>query len=131
MTECQQMFEAARTAKVKLHIGFMRRFDESFRYTKERIDEEEIGDGVLVRSLTHGPNIQKEWMLDIGKSSGPLTEVETKTVVYSAEETKVYETFTATEFQRPSLGIVKKEPEKQVDSICLTIHQVFRAGRCR
>ncbi len=35
----------------------------------------EIGEVVLVKSLTHGPSVPQEWMYDIRKSNGPLAEV--------------------------------------------------------
>jgi len=73
--ECTVMINAAETGGVKLQLAFMRRFDESFMHAKERIDAGEIGDVVLVKSLTHGPSIPKPWMYDISKSNGPLAEV--------------------------------------------------------
>lgn len=38
VTECREMIEAAKAAGVKLQIGFMRRFDEGFRYARARIE---------------------------------------------------------------------------------------------
>lgn len=73
--ECEIMIKACEDAGVKLQLAFMRRFDESFQHAKERIDAGEIGDVVLVKSLTHGPSIPKPWMYDITKSNGPLAEV--------------------------------------------------------
>ncbi len=73
--ECLDMIEACEENQVKLQIGFMRRFDESFRYAKKRIESGEIGEVVLVKSLTHGPSIPQPWMYDIKKSNGPLAEV--------------------------------------------------------
>ena len=73
--ECDQMIDACAAARVKLQVGFMRRFDESFNAAKERIDGGEIGEVVLVKSLTHGPSVPQEWMYDIRKSNGPLAEV--------------------------------------------------------
>ena len=73
--ECENMIKACDEAKVKLQIGFMRRFDESFRHAKERIDGGEIGDVVCVKSVTHGPSTPRPWMYDIRKSNGPLAEV--------------------------------------------------------
>ena len=58
-----------------LQIGFMRRFDENFIRAKEIVDSGEIGNVVLVRSNTRGPNIPKPWMFDLEKSNGPLAEV--------------------------------------------------------
>ncbi|MBI9102264.1 MAG: Gfo/Idh/MocA family oxidoreductase [Spirochaetales bacterium] len=73
--ECEDMIKACDEGGVKLQLAFMRRFDESFMHAKERIDAGEIGDVVLVKSLTHGPSIPKPWMYDITKSNGPLAEV--------------------------------------------------------
>jgi predicted dehydrogenase len=74
-SECDAMIEAADCNNVKLQVGFMRRFDRSFTAAKERIDSGEIGEVVMVRSLTYGPSTPKPWMYDISKSNGPLAEV--------------------------------------------------------
>lgn len=73
--ECDEMLAAVERARVKLQIGFMRRFDAGFVAAKRRVDAGEIGRVVLVRSLTHGPTTPKPWMYDIRKSNGPLSEV--------------------------------------------------------
>lgn len=73
--ECEQMITAAAKNKVKLQIGFMRRFDASFIEAKQVIDNGEIGDVVLVKSSTRGPSKPQEWMYDVDKSNGPLAEV--------------------------------------------------------
>lgn len=73
--ECVEMNKAAEDAGVKIQIGFMRRFDRNFNQAKEYIDAGEIGDVVMVKSLTHGPSKPQEWMFDIEKSNGPLAEV--------------------------------------------------------
>jgi predicted dehydrogenase len=73
--ECDLMIEAVEKNRVKLQIGFMRRYDRSFLEAKERIARGEIGDVVLVKSLTHGPSIPKAWQYDVARSNGPLAEV--------------------------------------------------------
>jgi predicted dehydrogenase len=73
--ECDEMIAACSAAKVKLQLGFMRRYDDSFTAAKERVAAGEIGEVVLVKSLTHGPSVPQEWMYDIRKSNGPLAEV--------------------------------------------------------
>jgi len=73
--ECDAMITSADRNKVKLQIAFMRRFDRSFMEAKARIDAGEIGEVVLVKSLTHGPSTPRRWMYDIQKSNGPLAEV--------------------------------------------------------
>ena len=73
--ECDEMIQACGDNKVKLQIGFMRRFDQGFLTAKQRIDNGEIGDVVLVRSCTRGPSIPQPWQYDIAASNGPLAEV--------------------------------------------------------
>ncbi len=73
--ECSEMIEAADRARVKLQIGFMRRFDAGFRAARQAIENGEIGDVVLVKSLTHGPSVPQRWMYDVAASNGPLAEV--------------------------------------------------------
>ena len=73
--ECDEMIIACNNNKVKLQIGFMRRYDQGFMAAKQRIDNGEIGDVVLVRSCTRGPSIPQPWQYDIAASNGPLAEV--------------------------------------------------------
>lgn len=73
--ECEAMALAADTNRVKLQIGFMRRFDQSYIKAKEAVDRGEIGKVVMVRSNTRGPSKPQEWMYDLTKSNGPLAEV--------------------------------------------------------
>lgn len=73
--ECEDMIQACSEADVKLQIAFMRRFDASFIEAKRQIEDGSIGEVILVKSLTRGPNIPQPWMYDLKKSNGPLAEV--------------------------------------------------------
>lgn len=73
--ECEEIIQACEENNVKLQVGFMRRFMKDFIKAKEILDSGEIGDIVLVKSLTRGPSKPKEWMMDIKKSNGLLAEV--------------------------------------------------------
>ena len=73
--ECAQMIDACREAGVKLQIGFMRRFDESYRECFDQLRAGAIGEVSQIKSLTHGPSLPQSWMLDVRKSNGPLAEV--------------------------------------------------------
>ncbi|CAB1062842.1 Myo-inositol 2-dehydrogenase (EC [Olavius sp. associated proteobacterium Delta 1] len=75
VSECDEMIAATEKNDVFLQIGFMRRFDRSFVYAKEQVQQGVIGDVVLVKSLTRGPSIPQRWQYDITKSNGPLAEV--------------------------------------------------------
>lgn len=73
--ECDEMIEACKKYNVKLQLGFMRRFDASFREAKEIIKSGAIGDVVQIHSNTRGPSKPKPWMYDIKMSNGILAEV--------------------------------------------------------
>ena len=55
--ECDDMIESVQKNKVKLQIGFMRRFDDRFMAAKQQIDSGVIGEVVMVRSVTYGPSV--------------------------------------------------------------------------
>ena len=74
-SECDEMVKACNANGVKLQIGFMRRFDESFQEAKRLIAEGAIGDLVLIRSNTRGPSKPRPWMYDLKKSNGILAEI--------------------------------------------------------
>jgi len=75
VSECDDMIAASERNNVKLQIGFMRRFNDSFLQAKEEIDSGAVGEVVLIRSLTRGPSVPQPWMYDLSKSNGPLAEV--------------------------------------------------------
>lgn len=73
--ECDEMIEACDKYNVKLQIGFMRRFDASFREAKRLVESGAIGDLVQIHSNTRGPSKPRPWMYDIKMSNGILAEV--------------------------------------------------------
>lgn len=73
--ECSAMIDACEAARVKLQLGFMRRYHRDFLAAKVALDSGAIGDLVLVKSLTRGPSVPQPWMYDIAQSNGPLAEV--------------------------------------------------------
>lgn len=73
--ECDEMIEACDKYQVKLQVGFMRRFDASFREAKRLVEEGAIGELVQIHSNTRGPSKPRPWMYDIKKSNGILAEV--------------------------------------------------------
>ena len=73
--ECDEMIEACEKNGVKLQIGFMRRFDESFVEARRLLDAGVIGDLVQIHSCTRGPSKPRPWMYDLKKSNGILAEV--------------------------------------------------------
>jgi myo-inositol 2-dehydrogenase/D-chiro-inositol 1-dehydrogenase/scyllo-inositol 2-dehydrogenase (NAD+) len=73
--ECSAMIAACDRARVKLQLGFMRRYHPDFLAAKAALDGGAVGEPVLVKSLTRGPSVPQPWMYDIAKSNGPLAEV--------------------------------------------------------
>jgi predicted dehydrogenase len=93
VAQCEEMIETAERHRVKLQIGFMRRFDKGFRRAKEAVQRGDIGEVVLVKSLTHGPSTPKPWQYDVGGSNGPLAEV-------NSHDIDTLRWFTESEFSR-------------------------------
>jgi myo-inositol 2-dehydrogenase/D-chiro-inositol 1-dehydrogenase/scyllo-inositol 2-dehydrogenase (NAD+) len=90
--ECQDMIRAADGERVVLQIGFMRRFDPSFRAAKEAVERGDIGAVVQVKSLTHGPSVPQPWMYDLKASNGALAEV-------NSHDIDTLRWYTASDFQ--------------------------------
>ena len=53
----------------------MRRFDPDFAAAAQRIEAGEIGQPMMVKSLTHGPGLPPPWAQDLNTSNGLLAEV--------------------------------------------------------
>jgi myo-inositol 2-dehydrogenase/D-chiro-inositol 1-dehydrogenase/scyllo-inositol 2-dehydrogenase (NAD+) len=75
LAECDEIIEATDAQGVVLQIGFMRRFDPDFTAAAERILAGEIGEPMMIKSLTHGPGLPPAWANDLRTSNGMLAEV--------------------------------------------------------
>jgi len=75
LAECDTIISATERNGVLLQIGFMRRFDPEFAAAYERIQAGEIGQPMLIKSLTHGPGLPPPWARDLRTSNGMLAEV--------------------------------------------------------
>ncbi len=75
MQECDAIIAATAQHGVALQIGFMRRFDPDFVAAAERIFAGEIGEPMLIKSLTNGPGLPPPWANDLRTSRGMLAEV--------------------------------------------------------
>jgi scyllo-inositol 2-dehydrogenase (NAD+) len=73
--ECDDMTRAANRSGVALQIGFMRRFQDEFVETRRRIAAGDIGEPMVIKSLTRGPGLPPAWAWDLEKSNGMLAEV--------------------------------------------------------
>lgn len=73
--ECDTIIEACEKNSVHLQLGFMRRFDPDFVLANERVRSGEIGEPMMVKSLTHGPGLPPPWARDLKTSNGNLAEV--------------------------------------------------------
>jgi myo-inositol 2-dehydrogenase/D-chiro-inositol 1-dehydrogenase/scyllo-inositol 2-dehydrogenase (NAD+) len=75
LVECGQIRAAERKAGTAIQLGFMRRFDPDFTEAAALVASGEIGDPMILKSLTHGPGLPPAWATDIRTSNGMLAEV--------------------------------------------------------
>ncbi|MGA1999274.1 MAG: Gfo/Idh/MocA family oxidoreductase [Terriglobales bacterium] len=75
LAECEEISKAIERSGVLFQIGFMRRYDPSFREAKCQIDQGKVGRVTFVRSVTRGPGLPPEWACDPATSNGMLAEV--------------------------------------------------------
>ena len=73
--ECEEMIAAADEAGVTLQIGFMRRFQPEFAEARRRVEAGDLGEVMVVKSLTRGPGLPPPWAWDLALSNGLLAEV--------------------------------------------------------
>jgi myo-inositol 2-dehydrogenase / D-chiro-inositol 1-dehydrogenase len=74
-SECDEMIAAARETGVTLQVGFMRRFQPEFAEARRRIEAGDVGEPMIVKSLTRGPGLPPPWAWDLRRSNGLLAEV--------------------------------------------------------
>jgi myo-inositol 2-dehydrogenase/D-chiro-inositol 1-dehydrogenase/scyllo-inositol 2-dehydrogenase (NAD+) len=75
LAECDEIIAVTKKNGVFLQLGFMRRFDPEFVAAAARIEAGEIGQPMMVKSLTHGPGLPPPWARDLRTSNGMLAEV--------------------------------------------------------
>lgn len=75
LQECDDIIAATEERGLLLQLGFMRRFDPEFVAAAKRIFGGEIGEPMLIKSLTHGPGLPPAWANDIRTSNGMIAEV--------------------------------------------------------
>jgi predicted dehydrogenase len=75
VADCDEMTAAADRAGVALQIGFMRRFQPEFAEARRRIEAGDVGEPMVVKSLTRGPGLPPPWAWDLERSNGMLAEV--------------------------------------------------------
>ncbi len=75
VVDCDAMITAASKAGRELQVGFVRRFQPEFVEAKQRIEAGEIGDPMVIKSLTRGPGLPPPWAHVLADSNGMLAEV--------------------------------------------------------
>lgn len=75
LEECDEINRITNEKAVLLQLGFMRRFDPEFVAAAARIEAGEIGQPMMIKSLTHGPGLPPAWARDLRTSNGMLAEV--------------------------------------------------------
>jgi myo-inositol 2-dehydrogenase/D-chiro-inositol 1-dehydrogenase/scyllo-inositol 2-dehydrogenase (NAD+) len=95
LAECDGIIRTCAQNGVLLQLGFMRRFDPEFAAAALRIQSGEIGQPMMIKSLTHGPGLPPPWARDLRTSNGMLAEVnshdwDTVRWLMGAEYARVY-----------------------------------------
>lgn len=75
LDECAAIDRAVEKHKVKLQVGFMRRFDPAFLQAKEHLASGEMGRVMMIKSTGRGPGLPPPWTYNISRSNGMLAEV--------------------------------------------------------
>ncbi len=75
LQECDAIIQEVEKNHIFLQLGFMRHFDPDFSFAAERIQAGEIGQPMIIKSLTHGPGLPPAWARDLKTSNGNLAEV--------------------------------------------------------
>jgi predicted dehydrogenase len=75
LEEAAAIEQAVETSDAAFVMGFMRRFDPSFRAVAERIARGDIGRPLFVRSTGRGPGLPPQWAWDPERSGGLIAEV--------------------------------------------------------
>jgi predicted dehydrogenase len=75
LEEAAAVEQAVEASDAVFLMGFMRRFDPSFRAVAERLAQGDIGRPLFVRSTGRGPGLPPEWAWDVERSGGLIAEV--------------------------------------------------------
>jgi myo-inositol 2-dehydrogenase/D-chiro-inositol 1-dehydrogenase/scyllo-inositol 2-dehydrogenase (NAD+) len=75
LAECEAINQALVASGRRLQLGFMRRFDPDFEAAAALLESGEIGQPMIIKSLTHGPGLPPAWANDIRTSNGLIAEV--------------------------------------------------------
>jgi myo-inositol 2-dehydrogenase/D-chiro-inositol 1-dehydrogenase/scyllo-inositol 2-dehydrogenase (NAD+) len=75
VAECDEIIAAHQRAGTVLQIGFVRRFRVEFVEAQRRIAAGEIGEPMVIKSLTRGPGLPPAWAHELERSNGMLAEV--------------------------------------------------------
>jgi myo-inositol 2-dehydrogenase/D-chiro-inositol 1-dehydrogenase/scyllo-inositol 2-dehydrogenase (NAD+) len=75
VAECDEIIAAHGRAGTVFQIGFVRRFREEFVEAARRVAAGDIGEPMVVKSLTRGPGLPPAWSWELERSNGMLAEV--------------------------------------------------------
>lgn len=117
--EAQEMIRAAEDNRVKLQIGFMRRFDLPFLRAKEIIESGELGEVMVIKSVGRGPGLPPPWTYNVSESNGLLGEVNShdfdSTRWFAGSE---YKRIYAEAVNRKVLNLKEEYPDFYDNAVC-------------
>jgi myo-inositol 2-dehydrogenase / D-chiro-inositol 1-dehydrogenase len=72
--QCERMTQAAEANGLVLQVGFMLRFTPPFGEVKQRLDNQEIGQLIAIRSAVFGWEPTDDWFYDPARGGGVLID---------------------------------------------------------
>ena len=72
--QCERMTQAAEANGIVLQVGFMLRFTPPFGEVKQRLDNQEIGQLIAIRSAVFGWEPTDDWFYDPARGGGVLID---------------------------------------------------------
>lgn len=75
LDEAERILAAERTSAAQLMMAFMRRFDDGFVRAEQAIRRGDIGQPIMVKSMSRGPGLPAPWAWDVDGAGGLIGEV--------------------------------------------------------
>lgn len=127
LQEADRLTAIVERGKIKLQVGFMRRFDPLYAYAKRRVDEGAIGKPTVFRSISRDPFPPPAWACDPKHGGGLQLEMHTHDYdlarwMMNDEVTRIY-----AEGECLAFPEIKKEVPEFVDNTIFVLR--FRKGQ--
>ena len=110
------MAAEAKAGRKMVTVGFMRRFDESYRQMKAILDSGEIGETLIVHNRHRNPTVPPHYTWDMAINDTGIHEIDTMRWLTREEIVSVRGVFLATRAFKTDAGNAKVRTGVQVDA---------------